>query len=88
MGEGWMVDAACRAYDPELFFDLGGGPSLRRAAALEVCRDCPVVMQCRAHAAALRCEGPLWGVWGGRVWTSGTTRGEARTILAQTLAVM
>ncbi len=56
----WQADAACREHPELTWFPARGqdcGP------ALEVCRGCLVVEECRAWALA---QGPeLKGLWGG-----------------------
>lgn len=61
----WRHQAACRDHDPELWFS--GNPH-EQAAALAVCRSCPVVDECRAFADDNnRINGyPLQGIWGGK----------------------
>jgi WhiB family redox-sensing transcriptional regulator len=55
----WMVFAACREQDPDLFF-----PQTKEEAerAIAICRTCPVRSECREYSleAAER-----FGVWGG-----------------------
>jgi len=62
----WQLQGSCRETDAALFFhpERERGPSRRRrdAAAKAVCRRCPVVQQCRAHALATP---EAYGVWGG-----------------------
>jgi len=52
----WQRHGACRGANPELFFHPDGkrGPGHRRReqAAAAICRGCPVVADCRAHALA------------------------------------
>jgi len=55
----WVVFAACRDADPELFFPAT--PSEERAA-LAVCATCPVQVECRAYSLDAR---EYFGVWGG-----------------------
>lgn len=43
----WRHQAACRDHDPELWFS---GKPYEQAAALAVCRQCPVVDEWRAFA--------------------------------------
>lgn len=61
----WRHQAACRDHDPELWFS---GKPYEQAAALAVCRSCPVVDECRAFADDNnRISGyPLQGIWGGK----------------------
>ena len=62
----WQLQAACRGADPALFFHPEGerGPSRRQRdlAAKAVCARCPVIVECAAHALAVR---EPYGVWGG-----------------------
>ncbi|RAY12549.1 WhiB family transcriptional regulator [Actinomadura craniellae] len=59
-----MAWAACRTEDPELFFPVGtlrpAEEQTRRAA--EVCRGCPVRVECLDYALATR---QRHGVWAG-----------------------
>ena len=61
----WQDDAACSREDTALFFPPDAerkGPRFRREArAKAVCRRCPVISECLAHA--LRVEEPS-GIWG------------------------
>lgn len=61
----WRHQAACRDHDPELWFS---GKPYEQAAALAVCRQCPVIDECRQFADHNnRINGyPLQGIWGGR----------------------
>jgi WhiB family redox-sensing transcriptional regulator len=62
----WQLQSACRGEDPALFFHPEGerGPSrtARETAAKAICASCPVIMECAAHALAVR---EPYGVWGG-----------------------
>lgn len=60
----WLIKAACRGEDPELFFPIGTtGPALQQTeAAKKVCRRCEVIDTCLDWA--LR-TGQDTGVWGG-----------------------
>lgn len=61
----WMVDANCLGVDPELFFPstTGNGARQEVARAAVVCRECPVVQECRDYADALHVP---FGVWHGQ----------------------
>jgi WhiB family transcriptional regulator, redox-sensing transcriptional regulator len=54
----WRVSANCRNGDPERLFVTGA----RQREARSICRGCPVLTQCLAHALDERIE---FGVWGG-----------------------
>lgn len=65
----WTLRAACRpefGHDPDLFFPVAaeGTPlgDAQVAAAVAVCRTCPVRRQCLAHALDV---GEEFGIWGG-----------------------
>ncbi|MFZ3567506.1 WhiB family transcriptional regulator [Streptomyces sp. BH097] len=60
----WLDRAACVEEDPDLFFPVGTtGPAVDDVeAAKEVCRRCPVIMDCLRWAVA---TGQTTGVWGG-----------------------
>lgn len=62
----WELHAACRGLDSTLFFNDDGERAplraRREATAKQLCRDCPVLAQCRQHALKV-CE--PYGVWGG-----------------------
>jgi WhiB family transcriptional regulator, redox-sensing transcriptional regulator len=57
----WMERGSCLGMDADLFFpERGDNEAL--VAAKEVCRGCPVQVECLDHA--LR-AGERWGVWAG-----------------------
>jgi WhiB family transcriptional regulator, redox-sensing transcriptional regulator len=62
----WQYAGACRGQDPDTFFspDAERGPRrrAREEAAKALCAVCPVIVQCRNHALAVR---EPHGVWGG-----------------------
>jgi WhiB family redox-sensing transcriptional regulator len=78
----WRTHAACRDYDPELFFPIGTGELADRqaVAAKTICRRCPVIATCLEWAVA---NGPVAGVWGG---TTEVERAAARRLDAEMLA--
>ncbi|MBB5998423.1 WhiB family transcriptional regulator [Streptomonospora salina] len=55
----WQESALCRHHDARHFFP-GQGGSVR--AAKQVCRRCPVWIECLEQAMR---TGERWGVWGG-----------------------
>jgi len=57
----WMDQAACRGADDRLFFPEIRGVS-NTAAALNICRACPVSVPCLEHALN---RPEQFGVWGG-----------------------
>lgn len=60
MTRGWMDDAACRGtFTVDTWFD--SDPRI----ALEVCRGCPVIKQCRSWGDSVETPGSTWGVLGG-----------------------
>ena len=74
----WQFDGHCRQVSPEVFFHPEGerGPARRRRQerAVAICRECPVLEECREHA--LRVNEP-YGIWGGM------TEDERHAILAE-----
>lgn len=62
----WQMQGACRGMDSTFFFHPEGerGPARarREARAIQVCRSCPVMEQCRRHALTVH---EPYGVWGG-----------------------
>jgi WhiB family redox-sensing transcriptional regulator len=62
----WQLRGACRGMDSSFFFHPDGerGPSRanREARAKSICQRCPVLVQCRRHALAVR---EPYGIWGG-----------------------
>jgi WhiB family transcriptional regulator, redox-sensing transcriptional regulator len=71
----WQLQGSCRGQAPELFFPDEHITSNRRrqeSIAKQICRDCPVLQQCRDHA--LRTPEPH-GIWGGM-----TARERARVL--------
>lgn len=63
---GWMDSAACRGYDPELWWPEDEPDQRRRSTirrmARDICLACPVAIHCRDYARATR---PAGGVWAG-----------------------
>ncbi|MEV0697217.1 WhiB family transcriptional regulator [Saccharopolyspora sp. NPDC050389] len=62
----WQLQAACRDASTSRFFhpenERGSARDNRERRAKSICRKCPVMWQCRAHA--LKAREP-YGVWGG-----------------------
>jgi WhiB family redox-sensing transcriptional regulator len=65
----WVVFAACRDADPEVFF-----AEEYESEAVARCAECPVRSDCLAYALEAR---ETYGVWGG--YTSRQRRGLRRT---------
>lgn len=57
----WMLAASCRQVDPEIFFPKLPGAAAA-AEAKELCRRCPVQVECLEYALDRQ---DVWGVWGG-----------------------
>jgi WhiB family transcriptional regulator, redox-sensing transcriptional regulator len=57
LSDGWQDDAACRDYDPALWFD-----PVAEDAAVAICATCPVQPECLERALTTR---ETFGVWGG-----------------------
>jgi WhiB family transcriptional regulator, redox-sensing transcriptional regulator len=77
---------ACRELDSALFFhpenDRGPARASREAHAKQICRSCPVLLQCRAYALAVQ---EPYGVWGG---VSESERDEVVRARARTLRLL
>lgn len=56
-GATWMEEAQCARTDPEVFFSTNGSS----AAAIAVCRSCPVIEQCLQFALASHQRNGIWG---------------------------
>jgi WhiB family redox-sensing transcriptional regulator len=56
-------EAACRQYDPDLWFANEGSSQGRRdvAEAKRICNTCPVLNMCARYALENDEE---WGIWG------------------------
>lgn len=61
----WQFEGLCRTVSPELFFhpegERGSARQRRDERAKNLCRQCPVLQECRSHALAAR---EPYGVWG------------------------
>jgi len=62
----WQLLAKCRGVDSAVFYspdgERGHARARREARAKKMCRECPVLAQCRAHALSVA---EPFGVWGG-----------------------
>lgn len=62
----WQLNSSCRHVNADVFFhsegERGSSRRNRDRAAQAVCRDCPVLQECRKHALRV---GEPYGVWGG-----------------------
>lgn len=63
-GTDWRAQGECvhAGVDPDMFFPVNDDDPAAIAAAKDICVDCPVLDQCRAHALA---NGEQFGIWGG-----------------------
>ena len=61
----WQEEAICAREDPELFFPIGTTRQARIQAeqAKEVCKKCPVVVECLKYALDTSSD---FGIWGGK----------------------
>jgi WhiB family transcriptional regulator, redox-sensing transcriptional regulator len=65
----WQFDGSCRRLPPEVFFPEDSGRTGLRAReerAKQVCRACPVLVQCREHALSVRETHGVWGAMSAR----------------------
>ena len=62
----WQMHGLCRGVDSSMFFhpdgERGRARAQRETRAKEMCRQCPVLMQCRSHALTVA---EPYGIWGG-----------------------
>lgn len=62
----WQLRGACRGAASAVFFhpdgERGRARTMREHRAKAICRECPVLAQCRDHALAV---GEVYGIWGG-----------------------
>lgn len=62
----WQRLGKCRGKDSAMFFhpeaERGRARSERAEKAKEICRACPVIVQCRHHALTVQ---EPYGIWGG-----------------------
>ncbi|MFB8281118.1 WhiB family transcriptional regulator [Nocardia colli] len=62
----WQMRAACQGESLAVFFhpegERGHARETRTLRAKAICRDCPVLVACRAHALTV---GEPFGIWGG-----------------------
>lgn len=81
----WQMDGVCRGEDPNIFFhpegERGSARENRQSAAKALCRRCPVITECAAHALAVR---EPYGVWGGMTEEDREAVYSRRRIAAQT----
>lgn len=57
----FFKDALCRGLDPSMFYLEPGDPGI--TTAIEVCRECPVRMECLIYA--IDSSETEFGIWGG-----------------------
>jgi WhiB family redox-sensing transcriptional regulator len=62
----WQIKGLCRGEDSAMFFhpegERGRARTQRETRAKQMCRQCPVITQCRTHALRV---GEPYGIWGG-----------------------
>ena len=60
----WQQHGSCRNMPTEVFYPEDGTRrhrSAREQRAKSICRDCPVLAECRAHAVSIQ---EPFGIWG------------------------
>lgn len=63
MGREWRSHAGCRTVPREVFFPINTRvTSVETRAALRICSECPVRLQCLESAIENR---EYYGIWGG-----------------------
>lgn len=62
----WQMQGLCRGVESSVFFhpdgERGRARAQREMQAKQMCRQCPVITQCRTHALTV---GEPYGIWGG-----------------------
>ena len=62
----WQLKGLCRGVDSSVFFhpdgERGQARAIRENRAKALCRQCPVLIECRSHALG---AGEIYGIWGG-----------------------
>lgn len=62
----WQMKGLCRGVDSSVFFhpdgERGHARTARENRAKALCRQCPVLVDCRTHALDV---GETYGIWGG-----------------------
>ena len=79
----WMIAAACRGHDPELWFPSTPSPG-NSSAAQRICALCRVSSRCADYADALQVS---HGVWGGAVQKRSAGQSTRRHLLHGTEAM-
>lgn len=78
----WQLHGSCRGKDSDVFYhpdgERGHARIRRENRAKAICKQCPVIEQCREHALRV---GESYGIWGG------LSEAERMTILRQRVAV-
>lgn len=60
--DGWQMQAACLGHPyPDLFHPVSYAPDISKA--LDLCRVCPVIVQCGDFGDELKAT----GIWGGKL---------------------
>ena len=75
----WMASAICRQYDPETFFP---SPINRRGTVIaqNICRQCPVQIQCATFAATINAS---YGIWAGQQHNHPSDSGHLNRVAAE-----
>lgn len=80
----WQLHGKCRGLDSSLFFhpeyERGPARHAREERAKAICRDCPVLAQCRRHALSVQ---EPYGVWGAMTADERRKAAAARTAAAE-----
>ena len=62
----WQMKGTCRGVDSSVFFhpdgERGRARAQRERRAKELCKQCPVIAQCRQYALSVS---EPYGIWGG-----------------------
>ena len=61
----WMTDAACRDYEPAVFFTEGAHLASAYDKARRICGSCDVLSECAAYIATWERSDERHGFWAG-----------------------
>lgn len=60
MNDDWQKKAACRGIDPQMFY-VDPMDLTAVAVAKDICRSCPVILDCLTYACKTRQDVGIWG---------------------------
>jgi WhiB family redox-sensing transcriptional regulator len=84
----WMDSASCRSIDPIYWFPE---PGISKRKGIAICRECPVLWECRAYSLSYRLEHGenfLDGIWGGLGPRERRQIAKAKALLKEALSML